>query len=294
MFLLTQFIHALAWILIGAALTFCLFKYRELKAFARSAYADKLQRRTIRELHMNKQGKVSDKWASYLNYYDALFEPLKDEAINLFEIGIQNGGSLEVWAAYFRNARNILGCDINPKCEQLRYDDPRINIIVRDANLAQTINQVQTYGPFDVIIDDGSHLSDDIRNSFLSYFPMLKPGGIYVVEDMHTLFNLPSHGNLDMDDKSNVLNLFQELTNTVNYQFWSKHYDFESRITPLLNGTPIPLFILEGWVESVEFRNSIITIRKALSPDHNKLGKRFVFGDVAAVDASPLAVRDLP
>jgi len=58
-----------------------------------------LPMRTIETLHRQKKtGKVSDKWDSYLPIYDRLFGPRKDDAIGLLEIGVQNGGSLEIWS----------------------------------------------------------------------------------------------------------------------------------------------------------------------------------------------------
>ena len=92
--------------------------------------------RSIDALHRSKTGKVSDKWASYLTYYDALFAPLREAPISMLEIGIQNGGSLETWASYFTQARQFIGCDIDPRCEALRYEDPRVSVVVGDANSA--------------------------------------------------------------------------------------------------------------------------------------------------------------
>ena len=60
---------------------------------------------SIESLHRNKVGKVSDKWESYLEYYDTLLAPRRNLPVSLLEIGVQNGGSLETWAAYFNNAR---------------------------------------------------------------------------------------------------------------------------------------------------------------------------------------------
>jgi len=43
-------------------------------------------------------------------------------------------------------------------------------------------------GPFDIIIDDGSHMSHHIIASFNALFPHVRPGGIYVVEDLATAY----------------------------------------------------------------------------------------------------------
>ena len=84
---------------------------------------------TYAELHHEHQGKSSDKWESYLGTYERLFAPIRDTPVNIVEIGVQNGGSLEVLGKYFRNAANIIGCDINPLCADLKYDDARISVI---------------------------------------------------------------------------------------------------------------------------------------------------------------------
>ena len=93
-------------------------------------------------MHKTKTGKVSDKWESYLPFYDTLLAPIRDNKLNLLEIGVQNGGSLETWSKYFENAENIIGCDIDENCNLLKYDDPRVKVIVGDANNANTFNKI--------------------------------------------------------------------------------------------------------------------------------------------------------
>lgn len=144
---------------------------------------------SVEQIHRQKTGKVSDKWASYLPFYDSVFEKHRTKSINLLEIGVQNGGSLETWSHFFSQANVFIGCDIDERCGALKYDDSRVHIVVGDANQPETVGKINSIcGDFDVIIDDGSHLSNDILNSFLIYFPMVKPGGIYVIEDTHTLY----------------------------------------------------------------------------------------------------------
>jgi hypothetical protein len=46
-------------------------------------------------------GKVSDKWSSYLPFYDELFEKYRTQNLNLLEISVQNGGSLVTWKIFF-------------------------------------------------------------------------------------------------------------------------------------------------------------------------------------------------
>lgn len=238
--------------------------------------------RSLDALHRNRTGKVSDKWSSYLGYYDSLLAPIADAPLRLLEIGVQNGGSLETWAGYFLNAERIIGCDIDPKCASLRYDDPRIQVVVGDANARDTYRRITELSPqFDLIIDDGSHLSRDILRSFVLYFPRLSPGGLYVVEDAHCLF-MNDYGGGVLND-SGAQAFFKRLTDVVNFEFWREQTSVEQYLCSFFDTRATPGFILEGWIESVEFRNSVITIRKALRPGHEKLGERITAGTDAAV-----------
>ena len=102
---------------------------------------------------------------------------MRDSPVRLLEIGVQNGGSLDIWSQFFPNAEAIVGCDINPDCERLTYDDPRISVIVGDANDPQTQQRIlQLSGQFDIVVDDGSHQSSDIVKTFALYFPLLAGG----------------------------------------------------------------------------------------------------------------------
>lgn len=238
---------------------------------------------TIKQIHLQKTGKVSDKWSSYLDYYDSLFYNSKNDPINLLEIGIQNGGSLETWASYFQNARNIIGCDIDENCRVLSYNDPRIKLIVSDVNSPYSYQEInRTCNELDIIIDDGSHCSVDMLTSFVTYFDMLRPGGIYVVEDTHTLYWQSWGGELS--NPFNAYIFFKKLIDVINFQFWDKEMSREEYLSDFFNPNMIPNFIMNGWIESIEFRNSIITIRKSKIPAVNGLGERLVTGTKALIN----------
>jgi len=174
--------------------------------------------RSQEHLHKNKKtGKVSDKWDSYLPVYDRLFGPHREEPVDLLEIGIQNGGALEIWSQFFVKARNIVGCDINPRCAGLKYSDNRISVVVGNANedaIRSRIREISKH--YDFIIDDGSHTSDDIFRSFVVYFPLVKPGGIYVVEDTHTLY-WPHYGG-DLHGRKTATAFFKLFVDLVNFE----------------------------------------------------------------------------
>jgi hypothetical protein len=122
----------------------------------------------------------------YLDIYEKLFKLSRNEPIKLLEIGVLDGGSLKTWEAYFPHA-TIVGADINPAVRQ--YQTKRIEIAILDqSNLQNLVDIGIRSGPFDIIIEDGSHLWEHQTTTLKTLFPFLKPGGLYVVEDLQTNF----------------------------------------------------------------------------------------------------------
>jgi cephalosporin hydroxylase len=132
----------------------------------------------LKTFYESHTGKTSDKWESYFPVYDRIFSPYRDRNLSLLEIGIQNGGSLDIWAKYFANASKIIGCDIDPSCGKLRFSDNRISVLIGDIISSSIFRKIESLSQkFEIIIDDGSHNSDDIIRAFLLYFPFVSPGG---------------------------------------------------------------------------------------------------------------------
>ena len=115
----------------------------------------------------------SSEFHNYTKYYFELFEDMRDEKINLLEIGIDKGASLMMWADFFE-VGNITGIDINCK----DTTNGRITTIKADQRDFKT-DQV-----FDIIIDDGSHNPEHFLKSLGNLWPSLKSGGYYCIEDL--------------------------------------------------------------------------------------------------------------
>jgi hypothetical protein len=241
-----------------------------------------MSNKKIQQLYIEHQGKVSDKWTLYLNEYERLFSFYRDKPISFLEIGIQNGGSLEIWSKYFSNATALIGVDINQGCARLRYDDPRISVIVGDANAPEVRERVFQRSPqFDIIIDDGSHLSSDIIKSFALYFPRIVEGGVFVAEDLHCSYWSQFEGGLF--DPYSSISFFKALADIINHEHWG----IPKLRADILRGifTKYSCEIDEeslAKVHSVEFINSMCVVRKAPAAD-NKLGRRFIAGSMELV-----------
>jgi cyclopropane fatty-acyl-phospholipid synthase-like methyltransferase len=124
--------------------------------------------------------------SSYFAEYDLWFGPLADQELNILEIGVESGGLLYAWKKFFPKAQ-ITGIDILPRCKE--YAGERIAVEIGSQSDIDFLKKVETvHGPFDIIIDDGSHKTKDQIRTFQFLFPLLKDGGIYVVEDIHTSY----------------------------------------------------------------------------------------------------------
>ncbi len=113
---------------------------------------------------------------------------------HIFELGLWEGGSVPFWFELFRPAKHI-GVDISD-----REDSPYFRKYIEDRSLQQ---QIKTYwrtdqsdrnrlleivrddfeGNLDLVIDDASHYYSLTRASFETLFPLLRPGGLYIIED---------------------------------------------------------------------------------------------------------------
>ena len=121
---------------------------------------------------------------SYIPVYEKLFQQRKDTALNVLEIGIGGGGSLQLWNDYFLNAA-IYGIDPNYYINHLdRF--PRINQIKDDAYSTVCIEQnfIAKGIKFDIVIDDGPHNKLSQMMAMELYFPLLTDDGVIIIEDV--------------------------------------------------------------------------------------------------------------
>jgi hypothetical protein len=240
--------------------------------------------KTLREIYSEHTGKASYKWDIYLNEYEKFFYQYRDRPINLLEIGIQNGGSLEVWAKFFPKAHKIIGCDIDSKCLELKYTEQNINVIVGDANNYQAQQSIIALAPsYDIVIDDGSHNSSDIIKTFLNYFPMINDGGVFIAEDLCCSYWSDYEGGIFYPYSS--INFFKNLIDIINFEHWgintTSREDLLSHFKDCF-GVSINENILKE-IHSVQFVNSMCIIHKSKA-SNNILGEGHVFGTEAIID----------
>ena len=203
------------------------------------------------------------KWSQYFSIYREILGPLTGNAQRILEIGVHRGASLELWKQYFSHPDTlIVGIDIDPNC--LQFDSPNDKRHVRigsqsDGKFLDGV--VAEFGPFDLIIDDGSHMSSDVIASFNHLFASgLKDLGIYFVEDLHA-----SYWAEWRNSKKSFLDVCAELIDHMH-----AHYKIPEPRNIFFNAKPsdskiiaIEVPKITTMIKEIRFFDSIVAIYKA-------------------------------
>lgn len=118
----------------------------------------------------------------FLNFYELKLKNLRYEKINILEIGFLKGNSIKTWIDFFENGiiHSIDILDIDFKHDRFKY-----NKISQDS---YELKNMFENNFFDIIIDDGSHMTSHQLKSLELLWDKLKPSGHYIIEDLHTSF----------------------------------------------------------------------------------------------------------
>lgn len=117
----------------------------------------------------------------YCNFYDHHLSSMRFENLKILEIGIFDGGSLKMWEEYFPNSQ-IYGVDIDPNSNLI--NENRIRSYLLDASDRDQVNKfIEAYGPFDIVIDDGSHFTN---HQWISWEIFSNNCKVFIWEDLHT------------------------------------------------------------------------------------------------------------
>lgn len=115
-------------------------------------------------------------------YYD-LLSAQRNDVHSVLEIGVNRGCGLRMWEEFFPNAR-IIGLDIE---RSTLFKEGRIECFHADQNDPASLTHALAMagaGPYDLIVDDGSHLMNHQAVSMTTLLPHLSDIGVYVIEDI--------------------------------------------------------------------------------------------------------------
>lgn len=113
-------------------------------------------------------------------YYEQLFAGLKDKPIRYLEIGVAHGESMQWAKKYFSQDSLIIGVDIH---EPDLLPNDSLFFVIDQSDTNGLVALGEKYGPFDIIIDDASHVRSLTENTFNALFRYRKADGYYIIED---------------------------------------------------------------------------------------------------------------
>lgn len=123
---------------------------------------------------------------NYAPFYQKKFAPLRNRHVTLLEMGLTLGErpdvapSLAAWRHYFPDA-TLVGFDI---VDMRHHQKDGYTILHGDQSRVEDLERLIPFGPYDIIIDDADHVSEDQIRAFLTLWDSVKPGGFYIIEDL--------------------------------------------------------------------------------------------------------------
>lgn len=157
----------------------------------------------------NKAGTDKIYHHGYHRFYDKY---IKRDIKKILEIGIEDGKSVNLWLQYCPEA-TIYGLDINKE-----FINGKLIVYKGDQSSAGDLEKLvsHTGNDIDVIVDDGSHIPEHQLFSFNKLFSHIKPGGVYIIEDIETSYwkNNGLYGyqtRYGKDHGMNIINIFRDV-----------------------------------------------------------------------------------
>lgn len=154
---------------------------------------------TLRDCFESHTGRLIGKIDHFFDDYETHLQRFRDTPVRLLEIGVHGGGSLELWRRYLGPQAKIHGIDIDPAAAGKAPPDCPVHIGSQaDPSFLRSV--LAEHGPFDILIDDGSHLMPHQIATFELAYPLLSPEGIYICEDAFTSYWCEYGGGTDRRD----------------------------------------------------------------------------------------------
>jgi demethylmacrocin O-methyltransferase len=188
--------------------------------------------------------------------YHALMQSYRYKRIRLLEIGVLGGASLLAWRAFFPRG-TFIGCDIDHKVE---FAIGRILTQVTDQSSSSDLRTLcDQEGPFDIIIDDGSHQNAHQIFTFYEIFDRLAESGLYIIEDVQTSFWPGYFGGAAVTDRAflqTCVGEFLELSKYLNHsEFFSRDGLDDRRLT------------FAKKIKRIAFEHNLIIIQKGTNDE---------------------------
>jgi hypothetical protein len=185
------------------------------------------------------------KWLHYFEMYHRHLAKFVGKDVHVMEIGVYSGGSLGMWRSYFGPKTRITGVDIQPVCKA--YENEYTKILIGDqGDPSFWKSTLADMPPIDVLIDDGGHTPEQQMVTLEQVLPRMKPGGVFICEDVHFNYNDFTAFVSGLDD---ALNAFR------NSPVTPKNGEIRSMATPF-----------QSWIHSIHHYPFAVVIEKRELP----------------------------
>lgn len=135
-----------------------------------------------------RTGRGIYKWRHYFDIYHRHLAKFVGHEMSLLEIGVYSGGSLEMWRHYFGERCRVYGVDVQEACKS--YENEFTRIFIGDqADPGFWRAFARDVPCVDVLIDDGGHRVEQQIATLEAMLPRIRPGGVYLCEDIHGIHN---------------------------------------------------------------------------------------------------------
>lgn len=224
----------------------------------------------------NNNSRLIHKWNHYFDIYERHFNKFRNKEVVILEIGVSQGGSLQMWKEYFGDKAKIFGIDIDPRCKEL--EEENIKIFIGSQSDRKFLRQVKKSIPeVDILIDDGGHTMKQQIVSYEELFSHVKDEGTYLCEDLHTSYWLKWGGGY-----KRRRTFIEYSKNFIDYLNAFHSQQKSLKVNPFTKS-----------VDSIHYYDSIIVIekRKVEAPFHEKTGNKSFIKDINMTFAQKVRFR---
>ncbi len=190
---------------------------------------------TLNEIGLKHKTDKASTTHGYLDNYAKYLESWRNKKFVLLEIGVASGASIKMWREYFPNAK-VYGIDNNPDCAGE-------GIFIGSQTDVEFLNKVfAEIGAPDIIIDDGSHVGQDMVDTFRMLFSIINSGGYYILEDTHCIYSEHYSGAFQSNGRTLAYNYFSDMPYHVDVAGRAMTGNAQYAIDSGIQDPPVPEF----------------------------------------------------
>ena len=172
------------------------------------------------DIFASRSGYLAERWGQYLPIYDTEIAPFLAmwRPVRLLELGVAGGSSLQIWESLFPPGSEVVGMDDDHSLDTLVLG-PSVKVVVADATNAGAVSAAIGNSTFNIIIDNAFRRSSDVIETFQAQFDRVRPGGLYIIEDLQAAYRANRRGGYR--EAGSSIEFLKSLVDTSNADHYS-------------------------------------------------------------------------